>query len=208
MNLHMGRSLWNAVKWRMHHARLPRNASGGMMLHIGCGDVNAPGYINIDARPLPHVHFVSSDLSNLSFVPEGALSLIYMCHILEHVPHQQVVRILRQCHSRLAAGGICRVSVPDFDLILQMYEHTGHDMRAVLGPLMGGQDYRYNFHLGAFNRGWLTTCFEKAGFVSVEPWTPDTASEHDFVDWSGRTFDYQGVDYPISLNLQATRASR
>lgn len=205
MRLPQFRGRWNALQWRLREPRLPRNETGGFMLHIGCGEVNAPGYINIDARPMSHVNFVSSDLTDLSFVPEGAVSLIYMCHILEHLPHQQVVRVLRQCHSRLASGGICRVSVPDFDLILQMYEHTGRDMRAVLGPLMGGQDYRYNFHYGAFNRAWLTSCFEKAGFQSIETWTPDSVSDHDFLDWSGRTFEYQGESYPVSLNLQAMR---
>lgn len=199
------RRFWNQTKWRATIARLPTAPDGRRLLHIGCGEINASGFINLDARRFRHVHFISRDLLDLTFIPAEELNLIYMSHILEHVPHQKVVSVLRQCMTRLKPGGVCRVSVPDFDLILAVYENTGRSILAVLGPLMGGQDYQYNFHYGAFNRQWLQECFERAGFVNVQSWNPASVSDHDFEDWSGRCFAYEGTEYPISLNLQAQK---
>ncbi len=49
------RHMW----WRQAKHRFPQQAEGKTLLHIGCGQVNSPGYINIDARKFPHVHVVT-----------------------------------------------------------------------------------------------------------------------------------------------------
>ena len=53
------RTMW----WRSAKHRFPQQADGKTLLHIGCGQVNSPGYINIDARKFPHVHIVTRKIT-------------------------------------------------------------------------------------------------------------------------------------------------
>ena len=47
---------WFAAKRLFIKPKLPVNSDGKVLVHLGCGDVNSPEFINVDARPAPHVH--------------------------------------------------------------------------------------------------------------------------------------------------------
>jgi 2-polyprenyl-3-methyl-5-hydroxy-6-metoxy-1,4-benzoquinol methylase len=175
------------------------------MLHLGCGPVKASGYINIDARPLGHVHFIVKDLRDIVFIPPGSVNLIYMCHVLEHVPHTETSSVIRAMANALKVGGTLRISVPDFEKMISIYESTGRDLSAIIGPLMGGQDYAQNFHYAAFNLDSLTRTMERSGFKGVREWKADEVLHHNFVDWSNREFEHGGRRFLISLNVEAVR---
>lgn len=197
---------WNAAKWRLTFRTLPRPADGRLLLHVGCGTIDAPGYVNIDARALPHVHFRLHQLRDLRFIPAGTADMVYLCHVLEHVPVRDVPHLLAVLRGRLRPGGVLRLSVPDFDRVIDIYAQNDRKVESILGPLMGGQDYAHNFHYVAFNRSYLTQLLLQGGFRDVYEWSPQTASDHGFDDWSGRPVEFEGRRYPISLNLQAVRA--
>lgn len=62
---------------------MPKNSDGKVLVHIGCGEKDAPGFINVDARPLAHVQVVTDDITSLADFETGAVDLVYMCHVLE-----------------------------------------------------------------------------------------------------------------------------
>ena len=66
---------------------------------------------------------------------------------------------------------------------------------------MGAQDYPYNYHMGMFNRTYLTELLEGAGFKEVCLWDPGQASYYTFQD---SAFE-QVAGKPISLNLEAIK---
>lgn len=168
--------------------------------------MDAQGYVNIDARSMPHVHFRLTNLRDLSFLPDGSVDLVYMCHILEHVAVAEVPSVLQVIHAALKPGGTVRIAVPDFDAMLSIYEKTNKDIRAIQNPLMGGQNYDYNFHFTAFTSTYLRQLLTDSGFASPQVWMPEQVENHDFVDWSGKQIEYLGQRYPISLNLEAYKA--
>lgn len=190
--------------WAWRSRSYPRDENGLVRLHVGCGDIDAPGFVNVDARAYPHVHIVTRQLFDLWSVPPGVASLVYMCHVLEHVPYGEVVGVLREMRRVLSPGGTLRLSVPDFDLIVVIYRQRGNDAEAILGPLMGGQDYPFNFHYTVFNSDSLSRALASAGLESIRPWDPSTCEHHDFVDWANRPVEIGGALYPISLNLEAS----
>ena len=124
-------------------------------LHIGCGDVNLPGFFNIDARPLPHVDLVKTDIFDLSEFKNDSIDLIYMCHVLEHVCHADLQKVLTETRRVLKKGGLLRLSVPDFDLMIEIYRDSGRRIESIEMPLMGGQEYPENFHYTVFNHLYL-----------------------------------------------------
>jgi predicted SAM-dependent methyltransferase len=180
----------------------PQTADGSVNLHLGCGDINHPQFINIDGRPAPHVHYVRS-LANLSLFKNETVDLIYASHCLEHFPHTQVAEILQEWSRVLKPGGILRLAVPDFDSLVTLYQDYGNDVNLIMNPLMGGQDYRYNFHRIAFNQSSLTKLLIEVGFHNIQPWQPYLTELTQIDDHSSCQFQADGKTYPISLNLQA-----
>lgn len=191
--------------WKCRASTYPKTIDGQRLLHIGCGDINCPDFINLDARPLPHVHMVRQDMFNLKSIPDQVIDMVYMSHVLEHVPRKKLAPTLREMNRVLKTQGILRISVPDFDLMVQMYQRTGRDMDFVAYPLMGGQDYPYNFHYAVFNKESLTSLLNQCGFSRVREWNPNTCDHHDFEDWASKTICYNDMDFPISLNLEALK---
>ncbi|HRH80757.1 MAG TPA: methyltransferase domain-containing protein [Thiobacillaceae bacterium] len=184
---------------------LPRSPDGKRLLHIGCGSIDSPYFVNIDARRLPHVHFLINEILEIRFIPDASFDFVYMSHVLEHVPHQQTVDVLCQIQRILRPGGVCRLSVPDFDHLVSIYQHNDNDLERIIHPLMGGQDYRYNYHYGIFNHKLLSEQFAKAGFVNIRAWSPHDCAHHDFSDTSSLHINIKGKEFPVSLNLEADK---
>lgn len=177
--------------------------AGDLRLHLGCGAIDYPGFVNIDGIDYRHVHYVQS-LKRLSRFRDASVSFIYSSHTLEHFPRSQTASILREWSRVLVSGGKLCVSVPDFDCILEIYHQHG-DVNAILPPLFGGQDYPFNFHHTTFNKASLTLALKIAGFSQVDNWVPGSDAPHSLPDWSGRTINVNGKAMPISLNLEAIK---
>jgi predicted SAM-dependent methyltransferase len=183
---------------------LPRNPDGKVLIHLGCGDIASPEFINVDARPAPHVHYVR-DVTDLSVFPDNHADLIYACHVLEHVRHTAVKQTLWEWRRVLKPGGVLRLSVPDFDKIVHIYESCSRDLESILRPLMGGQEYPYNIHYCVFNRRYLSDKLKDASFVEIREWAAGSVSNHDFADWANSTISWNGAAFSISLNLEAVK---
>jgi len=166
----------------------------GLCLHIGCGTINIPGWVNIDARPFSHVHIISKNIV-LSEFTDSSVSAIYLCHVLEHFPFSEVESVLRLFYKKLKPGGVLYLAVPDFAKIVHTYAST-QDISAIVKPLMGGQEYEHNFHYAIFDQSFLTSKLLSIGFVST--------SHYESVDLLGQ--NYQDFStHPLSLNIKAVK---
>jgi len=184
--------------------KLPKNPNGKVFIHLGCGDIASPEFINVDARAGPHVHYIC-DVTDLSIFADGYADLVYACHVLEHVRHNGLKKTLWEWRRILKPGGILRLSVPDFDKILHIYQSSARRIDSILGPLMGGQDHKYDLHYSVFNQQYLTDRLREAGFREIRQWDPDCVANHDFKDWANSDIIYTGRAFPVSLNLEAIK---
>jgi predicted SAM-dependent methyltransferase len=193
------------LKRRFVRPPYPVDSGQKLLLHIGCGKINSPDFINIDAQPYAHVHVVTDDISRLTDFADETADLIYMCHILEHIRAAQVESVLREMRRVLKVGGVLRLSVPDFDRLVDVYKAAGEDLNAIHTQLMGGQDSAYNVHYCAFNRRSLSELLLKAGFTDIRPWDPGNCRYHDFKDKACKVMTAGGRSFAISLNLEAVK---
>lgn len=175
--------------------KIPINTNGKVLIHLGCGAINNPQFINIDAANLPHVHFVQ-DIRNLAVLPSNFADLLYSSHALEHISHLEVPKTLKEWARVIKRGGTIKLSVPDFDKMVNIYQASDQNMRSIESPLMGGQDYPHNFHMSVFNEKYLSDLLTKAGFYNIRTWdaSKDIYGFNDFA----RTFEG-------SLNLEAEK---
>lgn len=193
------------LKRQLVEPPLPKNRDGMVLVHIGCGEKNVPGFINVDARPLAHVHVVTDDITSLTDFQTGTADLVYMCHVLEHIKYDDLKNVLSEMRRILKDGGVLRISVPDFDKLIDVYHAAGKDIESIRRQLMGGQDHSYNVHYCVFNHRHLSDLFKQVGFRDVYPWDPDNCRYHDFKDRASRRIKVNGTEYLISLNLEAVK---
>lgn len=194
---------WRFIRILGRTNALSQAAEGRALLHLGCGPINAPGYVNVDAQPFPHVHHVEN-VFPLDFLETDSFDLVYASHILEHFPYSELHRVLGEWRRVLKVGGVLRLGVPNLEVLFRMYSDT-QDVGEILGPLMGGQTDEHNFHYAVFDQRYLTDLLREAGFDSIRKWDPEVVDDHPFQDTTSNVWTVSGKRYPISLNLEAIK---
>lgn len=197
-------TLFFRIKYKFVRPAYPKNPDNKVLVHLGCGEINSPEFINIDTRYFSHIHHVH-DVCNLPFFKANFADLIYTSHTLEHVPIPQLKEVLLEWRRVLKKGGVLRIGVPNFDTILSIYKDNNNSIDAIWRPLMGGQDYLQNFHFAVFNKNYLEKLLKECGFEVIREWNPNEVDYHNFEDWTSVKYEVNGKTYPISLNLEATK---
>ena len=174
-------------------------------LHLGCGTKILKDFINIDIR-LDLGADIVDDVGELNVVEDSSVDLIYVCHVLEHFGRDVYLSVLKRWYTVLTDGGILRVSVPDFENVVNMY-NTGYPLKNLIGFLYGGQTYEHNYHYIAFDFNTLRADLESVGFRDVKLWDWRATEHSDIDDYSQAYIPHMDKDNGIlmSLNVQATK---
>ncbi len=192
------------VKRLVVKPKLPENPDGKILIHLGCGDIASSEFINVDALPAPHVHYIC-DVTDLSIFPDNYADLVYACHLLEHIRRDELRKTLWEWRRILRPGGILRLSVPDFDALIDIYRACDNDIDGIAAPLMGSQSHSYDVHHSVFNLKYLSDSLTAVGFRSVRKWDPNQVDYHDFEDWASKPIERGGKNYQVSLNVEGIK---
>lgn len=181
------------------------NAGGQKKLHLGCGSKYIPGFTHIDIINFPHID-IQSSVDKLPMFEDSSIDLIYACHVLEHFGRKDYKNVLAEWCRILKKGGTLRVTVPDFDALVEVYRETG-DLNLILGPIIGGQTYVYNFHYMVFNEKILTQALLEAGFSTVGKYSWRDVEHADVDDYSQAYIPHMDKENGrlISLNIEAVK---
>lgn len=176
-----------------------------MKLHLGCGKRFIPGFYHVDAVEFPHVDFVGP-IEILPTIASNSCELIYSCHTLEHFKWTDVPGVLKEWYRVLKPDGILRLSVPSFRAICLLYLET-YKLELVRGPIMGRQDYLYNFHHSIFDYQTLKDCLINAGFRNIRHWDWRNTEHSEVDDYSQAYIPHMDKENGtlISLNLEGVK---
>ncbi len=177
-------------------------------LHLGCGNVHIPGFYHVDLLDAPHIDHLG-DVSDLSFIDDNSVGLIYCSHVLEHLGRWEVGDVLKEWNRVLRSGGKLRLAVPDFAACAEIYYEAGlaDGLNGLIGLISGGQKDEYDYHKMIFDEPLLTALLMDAGFSSAERWDwRDTEHAH-IDDYSQAYLPHMDKDNGrlMSLNLEATK---
>lgn len=90
-------------------------------LHVGCGDVKLPGFINMDYRQTLATDIVA-DCTDIGFFPESSLDLVYSHAFFEHLYRLDRVKNLSSVFRSLKPGGlVAYIGFPDFRVVARAY---------------------------------------------------------------------------------------
>jgi predicted SAM-dependent methyltransferase len=177
----------------------PAEEKGPLKLHLGCGKRYLPGFVHIDAVPYDHVDYVHV-VEQLPMFGDNSVDLIYSCHVLEHFRRAEVAGVLAEWFRVLRPGGVLRTAVPDFEKLVEVYRATG-DLSLVIGPLVGRQDYLYNFHYSVFDFAALKRALEAAGFVEVHHYDWRDTEHADVDDYSQAYLPHMDKEHGVLISL-------
>ena len=180
-----------------------------VQLHLGCGKRQLPGFLHLDRDGYKHVDW-TGDVSSLGEILDGEADLIYACHILEYWDHFEAKAVLQEWRRVLKPGGLLRLSVPDFDKVVQVYLEY-KDMKLLYGFLYG----RYSkdgkgshiYHRTIYTEDTLRDKLLEAGFSEFRPydWRQTIHRDHD--DYSQAYIPHMQKESGLmmSLNVEAVK---
>lgn len=112
-------SLYTDPERQQKNARVLNQFIRPYKLHLGCGKVKFDGWINIDIEEkLDPVDIVWDVSDGLPF-EDNSCEIVYHEHMLEHLPIDKGVFLLRECYRVLQTGGVLRVAMPSLDVLLE-----------------------------------------------------------------------------------------
>ena len=90
-----------------------------LKLHIGCGGVYFPGWVNVDMDS-PKAD-LRHDMRTALPYGEGTADFVYNEHFVEHLTVAEGLTVLKDFHRVLKAGGVLRIATIDLDHIVCRY---------------------------------------------------------------------------------------
>ncbi len=138
-------------------------------LHIG-GQVRASGWEVLNTVPAPYVDHVGN-ANNLIQFRDSTFTEIYASHIVEHLDYKdELITTLKEWNRVLVPGGKISISVPDMDVLAQLFLSDQLDLQErymVMRMMFGGHMDKYDYHVVGLNEEFLTEFLESAGFESI-----------------------------------------
>jgi len=120
------------------------------------------------------------------------------------------VDVLREWWRVLKTGGTLRLSVADFEALVEVYRRTG-SLATILGPLygiinVGGETLQERT---VYDFGSLSTLLHATGFHGIRRWDWREVLPKDYDDCSKAYFPHMDFEngIMISLNVEADKTS-
>lgn len=153
------------------HSKAPAPEKQRSKLHIGCGPLALPGWINIDRQKYQAVDRVLDVTHGLPF---ENVELVFAEHFIEHLPYPDALRFLTECRRALADDGVLRLSTPNLDWVWLTHYHLGQWMdpdQPIRDCFILNRAFRAWGHQFLYNLQTMTAVLKASGFGVVDACT-------------------------------------
>jgi len=164
------------LKQRTHFFWQPYvGESPGVRLHLGCGNVNFSGYMNIDLPPSDHVVGSGSGAeiyADVRYLPfhNGSVAEIQAHHIFEHFSRVAALKLLIHWYELLESGGSIVIATPNLPKAAKRANSRKASLderMAALRHIFGSQEADWAYHLDGWARWKWELILPKLGFGSL-----------------------------------------
>jgi predicted SAM-dependent methyltransferase len=181
-----------------------------MKLHIGCGKrYLGSEWIHVDVYDGPHID-VQSDIRHLEkHFENDSVDEIYACHVFEHISRHDILSTLKGFYNILKPSGTLRLSVPDIEKAIALYNKGMPLYPTLYGQFWGGQRNQYDYHSCGFDFATISMFFTEAGFVNLERYDWRDFLPPGYDDYSRSYIPHMNFDGGelMSLNVVAIKPS-
>jgi len=137
-------------------------------LHLGCGDMILPGWINVDL--FCELADIQADVRKLPF-PDNYADEIYSSHVIEHFNFKEAFEVLREWNRVLKPGGTIMIETPDMLASCKKFVESSDEYRiANLYPHFFSEPWRGSgfYHLFLYTETQLRWTLEQCGFKNCQ----------------------------------------
>ncbi len=182
---------------------MTHNASADNPIRLNIGGMEPhPGWKILNVQPGPHVDFVGN-CTDLEQFPNNSVSEIYASHVLEHLSYKgELKKTILEAHRILAPNGVFKISVPDFEVLCQMFLQPGLDIEQrfhIMRMIFGGQEDAFDFHRVGLTWDFLCHFLQQSGFTRIQK-----------IEEFGLFNDCSSIRFfgtLVSLNVEATKGA-
>ena len=177
-----------------------------LKLHLGCGHIHLPTYVNIDIEGFPGVDLVC-DARSLPY-EDNSVDFIYSCALIEEFGRYEWMDVLRHWNRKLKPGAMLRLSTSDFGAVCRRYV-TGEPLLGMLGLVIGGQREEHTHHGMVFDYNLLISGLMVSGFDKIGPydWRETDIAQWGIDDYSQAYLPHMDKENGtlMSLNVEAIK---
>ena len=135
-------------------------------LHLGCGPLALPGWVNIDNRRYPGVDKVLDLRKGLPFKD---VSFVFAEHFIEHLAYDDALKLMREARRVLRDDGVLRLSTPNLDWVwVTHYRLDAPEDQQVAACFYLNRAFHGWGHQFLYNERTLTATLRDAGFANVK----------------------------------------
>ncbi len=140
-------------------------------LNIG-GEQSLPGWEILNIKPGPYVDHLG-DGKDLSQFEDQTFDELYASHVVEHFDYNgPLLEALKQWHRVLKPGGKLYISVPDMNILCQLFlkykELADKERFFVMRMMFGGHIDRHDYHYVGLDYNILAHFLTQAGFQKIK----------------------------------------
>ena len=185
-------------------------------LQLGAGGNDPKGWLNTDIEPTSNEVYL--DATKRYPFPDGSFQYVFSEHVIEHVPWEAGVAMLKECYRVLAPGGKVRVVTPNLAKFVQLLtESADADAQRfiaaklrfhvwpespVTGAYIFNRQVRDWGHQFLYDSATLRKTLELAGFKQITEYRVEEKTDPVFLDVEMRTH-YEGSDRWVVNNWEA-----
>lgn len=152
-------------------------------LHIGAGDNDLPHWLNTELCPRNGEIFL--DATRRFPFESNTFAFIYTEHMIEHIPYDGAVSMMRECCRVLRPGGVIRIVTPNMAFLKSLlnvpltpeqaaYIRYSYEAHRIKGPAGSAQHVVNHFvrawgHQFIYDQDTLLALVANAGFAKVVP---------------------------------------
>ena len=138
-----------------------------LQLHVGCGPVVLPGWVNVDNLPYPGIDFLWDAARGIPF---RNARYVFAEHFIEHLSYSQARDFAAMCRAVLRDDGVLRMSTPNLDwvwLVSYRPQHWTTTAEALHDCFVTNRAFRGWGHQFLYNFPTLSALLRNAGFAEV-----------------------------------------
>ncbi len=182
-----------------------------LKIHLGCGSRYIPDFVHVDLDDHPHIDHRHS-IDQLPMFEDDSADLIYSSHALEYFGRIEARAVLAEWRRVLRSGGVLRIGVPNFEVLVQVYEKYG-ELGRIIGPLYGRMEIASPdgatvlYHKTVYDFADLKALLEECGFEKVRRYDWRETEHRDYDDLTQAYVPHmdKAAGILISLNVEANK---
>lgn len=153
-------------------------------LHLGCGTVYLPGYVNIDypldqqtSQHAPQTPVdLYADITTLHYEP-GSVEEVRLHHVFEHFDRPTALRLLVEWYDWLGEDGTLTIETPDFDRCVRAYLFGNSISKGkALRHIFGSHDAHWAVHYDGWGKSKFKSYLTALGYGNIK---------FEFTAWRG-----------------------